>query len=154
MKKTIRTILIIIFSLYCLALCYFSFFKSVPANGLWIDHIKKSVNFIPFRSICDYIKRFADGKVNQTTFLINIFGNIAAFVPMGFFIPNIFRKINTFAKSILVCLSIVVCVEIIQLVTMVGSFDIDDIILKLSGCILGYGLYRIKPIYNFFQKYN
>lgn len=153
MKKFIRVAFIILFCLYCFILCYVLFLGSRPAGGSWAGHAVRSVNLVPLRSIVDYTKRFADGKVNLSSFLANIFGNILAFIPMGFFIPCIFKRANSFLKNLLICFSIVVCVEIVQLVTTVGSFDIDDIILNLTGSVLGHAIYRIRPIYNFVGRY-
>lgn len=153
MKKFIRVAFIILFCLYCFILCYVLLFGSRPAGGSWTDHVRRSVNLVPLRSIVDYTKRFAGGKVNLSSFLANIFGNILAFVPMGFFIPCIFKRVNSFLKNLLICFAIIVCVEIVQLVTTVGSFDIDDIILNLTGSVLGYAIYRVRPIYNFIKKY-
>lgn len=38
---------------------------------------------------------------------------------------------------------IIVAVELLQLFTLLGSCDIDDLILNMIGAFLGYGLFRM-----------
>ncbi len=39
--------------------------------------------------------------------------------------------------------SISLTVEVIQLITRVGCFDVDDMILNTLGAALGYGIYAV-----------
>ena len=48
-----------------------------------------------------------------------------------------------FFLFLLMCILAIALVEVLQLVTLLGSCDIDDLILNLSGMILGYLLYLI-----------
>ena len=40
----------------------------------------------------------------------------------------------------------VLLVEIIQFITFCGSADIDDLILNALGCVLGYGIIKMKVV--------
>ncbi|AMP20095.1 hypothetical protein AZF37_01895 [endosymbiont 'TC1' of Trimyema compressum] len=63
------------------------------------------------------------------TFIINIF----MFVPIGYF----FRR-KSFVFFVIAAILIALGIESIQLVFKIGVFDINDMILNLSGMLLGY----------------
>jgi len=100
------------------------------SNGIW------NYNVYPFRSISSYF-RF---KTTPFAF-INILGNIAAFCPLGLLIPTIFSKYRKLSKTLLICLISIIGIESFQFVTMLGYFDVDDIILNMTGCLIGYFVY-------------
>ena len=93
-------------------------------------------NIIPFKSIIDI---FNSG--NFYSILINIFGNLLVFTPLGYFIIELF-KINKFSIYSLISFLIILMVEIFQFVFKVGIFDIDDLILCTFGMIIFYILYN------------
>ncbi|UFJ59770.1 VanZ family protein [Brevibacillus sedimenti] len=68
-------------------------------------------------------------------------GNIIAFCPLGFLIPAIFTKFRKVSKTLLICFISVIGIEVFQFVTMLGFFDVDDIMLNMTGCIIGYLIY-------------
>lgn len=65
--------------------------------------------------------------------------NIILFIPIGYFLKRK-RFIFFFITAILITFGI----EFIQLIFEVGVFDINDIILNLSGMLLGYSIGRLK----------
>ena len=82
--------------------------------------------------------------------LMNIGGNILIFVPFGFLIPMSSKNKITRNFFIVTLLAIMFsgAIEVIQIITKVGAFDIDDIILNTAGAIIGYIVYAIaKAIY-------
>ena len=76
-------------------------------------------------------------------FLLNVVGNVAAFMPCGFFLPIVSRRSKKWYNTVIISGGFSLCVELVQLVSKVGSFDVDDIILNTAGGILGYITYRI-----------
>jgi len=52
---------------------------------------------------------------------------------------TVMGMIDTFVAAFLMCLIVETC----QLLTKVGVFDVDDLILNVSGALLGYAAYRI-----------
>jgi len=75
--------------------------------------------------------------------LFNLVGNVVLFIPLGIFIPVVFPKTDTFCRTMLWAAAVMLCVEIVQLVSLLGSLDVDDLILNLVGAAIGYGIYRI-----------
>ena len=69
------------------------------------------------------------------------FGNIVAFIPFGILILLLYR-IGFLHFMILFILSILV-LETVQALTLLGSFDINDVIQNSSGAAIGFGAYRL-----------
>ncbi|MDF2960982.1 MAG: teicoplanin resistance protein VanZ [Paenibacillus sp.] len=67
-------------------------------------------------------------------------GNIAAFIPVGILIPLLYR-IGFIRFMIFFILSILM-LETVQALTLLGSFDINDVIQNSSGAAVGFGAYR------------
>ncbi len=82
--------------------------------------------------------------------LMNIGGNILIFVPFGFLIPMSSKNKITRNFFIVTLLAIMFsgAIEVIQIITKVGAFDIDDIILNTAGAIIGYIVYAIAKAIN------
>ncbi|WP_342478753.1 VanZ family protein [Paenibacillus sp. FSL H7-0350] len=68
-------------------------------------------------------------------------GNYLAFVPFGLVIPLLIRC--RFLPFFLVFLAAITGVELIQMVTHLGSFDINDIVINTLGATVGYGAQRL-----------
>lgn len=72
----------------------------------------------------------------------NLVGNVAIFIPFGFFMPWASR-FRSFFLTLFYSLGFSLVVEAFQLVTRVGSFDVDDLLLNTIGGIIGYILFVI-----------
>jgi len=96
-------------------------------------------NLTPFQEIRRFIT-YRD-SVPLWVFILNLLGNLLIFAPLGFLVPLMRTRktgvIRIFIYSFLFSLGI----EILQLVTRVGVFDVDDIILNTAGGLIGYVLY-------------
>lgn len=92
------------------------------------------INYIPFREMFRYMP-------GTYLFYKNILGNMLLFLPFGFFVSYF---LNVKKAMIVVILSIIASssIEITQL--YIGRvFDVDDILLNISGALIGYFIYRI-----------
>ena len=92
---------------------------------------------------CVEIRRFWTYRKIVGTFALftNVFGNVLGFVPYGFILPVITGKMRNGFFIILSGFVISLTIEVIQLLTKVGCFDVDDMILNTLGAALGYGIY-------------
>jgi len=149
MKK--RVILSVLFAAYAAFMIWLLFIMRserlfLAPDGYWTA-FRENINMIPFRTIADYAQKLVSTKANGDA-VINLFGNVIMFVPLGFFIPAVFPKERSFRKSMLWTLAVLVCIEVIQLVTLLGSFDIDDVILNMAGAAVGYGVYKIITVFS------
>ena len=98
-------------------------------------------NIYPFKTIIEYL--FNATRYNFHVVFINLIANIVTFIPFGFLIPILSKKHRTLFNMTIISLLVIMMIEVMQFILNVGVFDIDDIILNTSGCILGYGIYRI-----------
>ena len=120
------------FVLYILFLFYFLIFSDwYGRSGVYEDY---HYNFVPFQEILRYWNyRDQLGILSFT----NLAGNVLVFVPFGFFSAMASRKRN-FLRTSLDGFLLSLVVETFQLLTMVGSFDVDDLILNTFGVMLGF----------------
>ena len=102
--------------------------------------LRSNMNLIPFHTIGNYwtvVKRMEYTPLFYHC-VINLGGNILLFIPVGYFLPWLWTALRNFFAFLLTCTLAITLVELLQLVTLLGSLDIDDLILNLFGMILGY----------------
>ena len=113
-----------------------SSFRYLREEGAW------NCNFVLFRTISSQIR-----DISSQWAYLNILGNTAVFLPFGFLLPLSFEKCTKFLITLIICAVSVLVIEAFQFVTMLGVFDIDDILLNLLGGIIGYVCYIIYKKY-------
>ncbi|PPA93485.1 VanZ family protein [Brevibacillus laterosporus] len=74
---------------------------------------------------------------------LNLFGNILVFMPLGFFLPMLFARFASVNRVFLFAFITSLLFEIGQYLYMLGSFDVDDILLNSVGALCGFGCYRL-----------
>jgi glycopeptide antibiotics resistance protein len=133
-----KVLSIVLFFIYLAILAYLVFFSSRFGRT---DDLMRNNNLKPFKTINNYIKYRE--YVSLKTFIINIFGNIVAFMPMGLLVPTIFKTERRAINVMLISALASNMIEILQYFFNVGAFDIDDIILNTLGGFLGYIVFKI-----------
>lgn len=109
------------------------------------ETLRSNISLKPFYTIDNYlnvIKNYPESSY-YTQCIIELLGNVLLFIPAGWLPPRLFQTMRKFLPFILTCLLSIVFVESLQLVTLLGHFDVDDIILNLSGMLIGYILYAL-----------
>ncbi|KHF36966.1 VanZ like family protein [Paenibacillus sp. P1XP2] len=107
--------------------------------GMIADRLRMASNLMPLREIEGYLRDLGDG-VN----FMNFFGNIAAFMPLGFLLPMVCGvRSMTLPKVLLISFGVSLALESLQLVLFIGTFDVDDIIMNTAGGLLGYAAYVV-----------
>ena len=136
-KRRLRILGKIIFIIYIVFLVYFLIFSDWYGR----DAVLKEYhyNFKPFQEI----KRFWEYREKLGMWsVVNLLGNIAIFVPLGFIEPMASRE-RSFLGTILDGFAVSFLVEIFQFVSKVGRFDVDDLILNTLGVAIGYMVFGI-----------
>ena len=114
-----------------------------PAVPYW-DQVTAQLNLIPFRTLRLFADLLNSGVRSHITIaVINLGGNIIMFIPLGFLLPKVFPKLSSLPRVLLTTAIIITIVEIIQLFTLVGSCDIDDLILNVIGSAMGYWFHKL-----------
>lgn len=137
-NKISRMLAIPVFLLYLVLLAYLLFFSSTYGRTAELGYRYNLVPFLEIRRGLEHID-----TVGYRYVMVNIAGNIAAFMPFGFLLPLVVKRRmqigtvtgNTFLLSL--------SAEVIQLLTRTGAFDVDDLILNTVGGALGYLCYVI-----------
>ena len=141
-KKDNKLAMWVCFLAYLLLLGYVLFY------GSWFgreDHAEYRYNLTLFQEIGRYYGvGVRSGSWNL--FLWNVVGNILVFVPFGMFLPRLFRRCKNVLFVTLLSLELSLIVEVIQLVSRVGSFDVDDLLLNTIGGMLGYLIYKMVSV--------
>lgn len=145
--------------------CYW---RSSP--GLWGDLIlcidrpsaMFNVNLVPFRMFGDYWEAFQ--QHNGFFTVLNFFGNLCVFVPVGLLPALLFQKVD-WKRAAALGFGLSLLIECAQYF-LGRSSDIDDVILNTAGALCGYGLFwlwekwaprtvasfRCVPVGNNFEK--
>lgn len=127
---------VIFFVLYILLLFYILFFSELSGRGL-MNRARISYNMQPFLEIKRYL--FHWRQIGLLASLLNLFGNIIGFAPLGFLLPSFSRRCRRYwYNTIMAGYLLSFAVELIQLVFRAGSCDVDDIILNTLGTAVGY----------------
>jgi len=114
----------LVFILYMLALYYLLLSTD--------NAIAYGSNLIPFKEMTRY-------PIGSKGFFYNVIGNIALFIPFGFFVSYYIKANKTHQISIIAIITSLTA-EIIQY--KIGrAFDVDDIILNVIGAIIGFLAY-------------
>ncbi len=151
MAKAFSRILFIVYSVVMIWLLFGQRFNISLPND-YFSEIKSNINLIPFRTIYEYAvisNKNSDSELLRHAF-INLAGNVIMFIPLGFFLSDIWHNLRSFLKHTLCTAAIILIIETVQLFTLLGSFDIDDLILNVIGSVIGYGIWRIYA--NIFKK--
>jgi glycopeptide antibiotics resistance protein len=119
----------LLFMLYILVLFYVVTYQDPVSNTI------SSYNLVPFNEMFRY-------ELGSVKFYKNIVGNLLIFVPFGLFI-SYYLRIKRFPLVFILTLISSVTIEFAQRLIIGRVFDVDDIILNVTGGIIGYILYII-----------
>ena len=104
-----------------------------------------SINFIPFKTIVEYITTIIDGGIRGHA-LRNLFGNLLLLFPAGLYLPFFVQRTRKIGIYSLVVAASIIVIEIIQLATKSGSLDVDDFILNFAGALIGLIVFTRTPL--------
>jgi len=102
-------------------------------NSLMAD----TTNLVPFATIRRYLA-VMDRPSGFNLFLYNVIGNIVVMIPFGYLFPIINKTVKKWWVFVLLALMFIMIMEMMQYVSMSGTLDIDDVILNLTGAVIGY----------------
>ncbi len=138
-KKENKLLMWVCFIAYLLLLGYLLFCSS-HFGRVGNDEYRYNLTFL------QEIGRFYSVGVNTGNwhlFVLNVVGNIVVFIPVGLFLPKLITRCKNLFLTALLTLELSFCVEMIQLVTKVGSFDVDDLVLNTLGGVCGFIIYMM-----------
>lgn len=127
------------FVAYLILLFYVLFFSE--DYGRTMEERSYSYNLTLFREI----KRFWNYRrqVGFRAMFLNIYGNVLCFLPFGAILPVLSKRCRYLAAITLLSFEFSLLVETVQLITKVGTFDVDDLFLNTIGGFLGYFIFKL-----------
>ena len=147
MKKAIKITIWIILFLYTIFALWLLFVRDRGTSGLTVaEHFSRYSNLMPLSTVIHDIKEIAMGN-NVGHYIRNFFGNTMLIFPFGLFLPVVTNRYKSAKRIFILLVLIIITVELTQLFLRVGSVDTDDLIINVTGGMLGYGIYKL-----FFNK--
>ena len=146
MKKKHRRMLHILswmgFIIYLFMMVYFLFFSEQLGRTPSRTY---HYNLVPLAEIKRYLN-YID-TIGFLYVMLNLAGNVICFMPLGFVLPILSNHRWGFFRITLIS-------ALVQLVSKLGSCDVDDIILNTCGGMIGYAGFCIcKKAYHIYAKH-
>ena len=136
-----------LFLVYCSVMFWLLFYRSHSWNLdiAYKELLQQNTNLIPFRTIENYryvLQHSTDAYMRAHCFL-NLAGNVLLFMPAGWLLPKIWKRKRNFFRFFALSSGLLFLIETVQLFSLLGRFDVDDLILNLLGMTAGFLLYTI-----------
>ena len=150
-KKTEKKTAWGLFILYCAVMLYLLFFRRLINCGFditrlavpdYASELSELFEPYPFRTITQFVGRIEHISISDLAFR-NLAGNVVLFIPAGAFSPLLFQRQRRFTVYLLTFIAVICVIELAQMFTLLGSCDIDDVILNTLGACAGFGIYRL-----------
>ena len=148
-----------VFLIYSLIMVYLLFIRNrtaVEGVPYW-EQVLGNYNLTPFHTVGNYwhiltnrayyVQKWGAESIywfHARHAFINLTGNVAMFVPLGYLLPAASEKKPTFFRTVLSAAGLIIAVEVLQLFTLLGSCDVDDLILNMVGVVLGFLLWKLR----------
>jgi len=125
--------------LFILYLCFLLYFLILSD---WYGRAGVAAEYRYNLVLFQEIRRFWVHRAELGAFVVfaNLLGNVLIFIPFGFLI-SMASKHKSFFRALFYSFGLSFTVEIFQLVSRVGIFDVDDLLLNTLGGVLGYTLF-------------
>ena len=94
-------------------------------------------NLVPFRTLGIYWR-----NLGSEFWMRNLFGNLLLLLPLGLLGPIASPALGRWWRIALVAPLYATAIELIQRLVPARSADIDDMIVNVSGALLGFGMFR------------
>ena len=149
-----KIVLYVLFAAYCMLLIAVLFGSGLgrryvpqdmrrPESSGFMIRLRNS-NFIPFQTVYDYIRGVINHTISKQIVRNNLIGNLILFAPMGVLLPAVYKSSRL--RHILIMVIVLILIETVQLITGLGIFDIDDILLNFAGFFIVYWIWHSKIV--------
>jgi glycopeptide antibiotics resistance protein len=108
-----------------------------PLAGQVVDD-----NLVPFHTLAIYWR-----NLGSEFWMRNLFGNLALLLPLGLLGPIALPALDRWWRIALVALLYSVAIELIQRLVPARSADIDDVIVNVTGALLGFLLFKAFKVF-------
>ena len=137
----------LLFILYCLLMLWLLFGQRIgqTGSGNYWQRLEKHLVLTPFETMWRFwwVLRYSTDPMQIRHAIVNLGGNVIMFVPLGFFAPCLWQKLRKFGWHFLAMAMTIIAIELLQLFTLLGSCDVDDLLLNLVGTTIGFLIWKI-----------
>ncbi|MDD6466801.1 MAG: VanZ family protein [Erysipelotrichaceae bacterium] len=116
------------------------------------EYFEATANIVPLRMIRIYWYGLQNGMITLADYCMNIVGNFIVAMPFAFFLPMFSKKMKQWIPFSLTIFCFILLIECLQVVTMTGWFDVDDLLLNVSGAILMFGCLKLPGVKTVFNR--
>ena len=109
---------------------------------------ERGFNIIPFNSI----KQMLNSPLGLKVGLYNIVGNFFMLTPLAILLPLVNANFKKIRYYLIIIFIFSFFIEFTQYITEIGSFDIDDLILNVSGSLILFVIITKTKIFNYIYK--
>ncbi len=140
----------LLFGIYCGVMLWLLFGQRMGQGSAGSYWQRLELVHTPLETIRRFlwVLRYSSNEVQIRHAVVNLFGNVLMFVPLGFFAPCIWHKLRKFGWHLLAMTLIIVTIELTQLFTLLGTCDVDDLLLNLLGTTAGFGLWKLYKVWD------
>jgi len=143
-----KNILMVYLLFYILAVLGFTF-ANFRDNILIESGIsERGFNLIPFSSV----KQMLNSPLGLRVALYNIMGNFLMLTPLAILLPLVYENFKKIRYYLIVIFIFSFSIELTQCITEIGSFDIDDLILNVSGSLILFIIITKTRLFNYIYK--
>ncbi|MBE7170912.1 MAG: VanZ family protein [Williamsia sp.] len=86
---------------------------------------------------------FLSGYAKRGIAFENLVGNFVGFMPLGLLAPLLFENLRNIRNMLAFSFLTSFAFELAQLVTGLGIFDVDDLLLNTAGGVIGYFVFAL-----------
>lgn len=118
--------------------------RDVVLTDYWAQ-VASRIDLVPFSSIGSMLSTLRANPRWDVLWVVvyNLGGNIAMFLPLGFFLPALWERQRRFWTCIRTVALGMTAVEFVQLLTLRGFCETDDVILNVVGAAIGYCFWKL-----------
>lgn len=146
MHRGRRALLWTAFGLYCALMLWLLFLRRLGQTtpGEYAALLHENCNLVPLWTIRSYLRLLGHSRqVLRRIAAMNLIGNIVMFLPLGVLAPLLWPRLRRLWLLLLISCGVIAAIELLQLVTLLGSCDVDDLLLNLLGVLLGWCLLQL-----------
>lgn len=137
----------LLFALYCAVMLWLLFGQRIgqSGSGTYWERLQAQIVYTPFETIRRFlwVLRYSTDAAQIRHAVVNLAGNVIMFVPLGCLAPCIWEKPKKFGWHFFTMALTIVAIELLQLFTLLGSCDVDDLLLNLVGTSMGFALWKL-----------
>lgn len=137
----------LLFAVYGIIMLWLLFGQRIgqTGSGSYWQQLEKHIIFTPLLTIRRFlwVLRYSTNAAQIRHAVVNLVGNVIMFVPLGFFVPCIWKKPRRFGWHLLAMVLTIVGIELLQLFSLLGTCDVDDLLLNLVGTTVGFAVWKL-----------